>query len=72
MEDYCKADTAAATELGDFLAGRLPAGWDAQIPSFPADVKGLASRVSSGKVIAAVSAGVPWFLGARLTWRPPP
>ena len=70
LEDYCKADTAAATELGDFLAGRLPAGWDAQIPSFPADVKGLASRVSSGKVIAAVSAGVPWFLGGSADLAP--
>jgi transketolase len=70
IENYRTTDAAAATELGDFLAGRLPAGWDAGIPTFPADAKGLASRVSSGKVIAAVSAGVPWFLGGSADLAP--
>jgi transketolase len=65
-----KADAPLAGELDDFLAGRLPAGWDAKIPVFPADPKGLASRVSSGKVIAAVSAGVPWFLGGSADLAP--
>ncbi|MFM1904739.1 MAG: Transketolase [Planctomycetota bacterium] len=64
------ADAALGKELDDFLAGRLPAGWDAKIPVFPADPKGLASRVSSGKVIAAVSAGVPWFLGGSADLAP--
>ena len=70
LESYRITDAAAATELGDFLGGRLPAGWDAAIPTFPADAKGLASRVSSGKVIAAVSAGVPWFLGGSADLAP--
>ncbi len=32
----------------------LPEGWDADIPTFPADAKGVASRVSGGKVLNAV------------------
>ncbi|MFM8734338.1 MAG: transketolase [Pirellulales bacterium] len=63
-------DATLAAELGDFLAGRLPAGWDKAIPCFPADPKGLASRVSSGKVIQGISAGVPWFLGGSADLAP--
>jgi transketolase len=70
VADYAKAHAALATELRDFLDGRLPAGWDAAIPGFPADAKGLASRVSSGKVIQALSAGVPWFLGGSADLAP--
>ncbi len=64
------ADAALATELADFLAGRLPAGWDTSIPCFPADPKGLASRVSSGKVIQGISGTVPWFLGGSADLAP--
>jgi transketolase len=70
VADYSKSHTAQAGELEDFLDGRLPAGWDKAIPTFPADAKGLASRVSSGKVIQAVSAGVPWFLGGSADLAP--
>jgi transketolase len=70
LEEYRRADAAAATELGDFLGGKLPAGWDAAIPAFPADPKGLASRVSSGKVIEALSKAVPWFLGGSADLAP--
>jgi transketolase len=63
-------DSACGAELADFLAGRLPAGWEKAIPSFPADAKGLASRVSSGKVIQALSAAVPWFLGGSADLAP--
>jgi len=64
------ADAPLAAELAEFLAGRLPAGWDKAIPCFPADPKGLASRVSSGKVIQGISAGVPWFLGGSADLAP--
>src|SRR6185295_17350168 len=43
--------------------GRLPDGWDADIPSFPADAKGLATRASSGQVLNAVAKRVPWLIG---------
>ncbi len=40
----------------------LPEGWDADIPSFDADEKGLATRKASNKVENAVAAKVPWFV----------
>jgi len=65
-----RAEATVAAELDMFLSARLPAGWDSQIPCFPADPKGLASRVSSGKVIQAISATVPWFLGGSADLAP--
>ncbi|HEX5442764.1 MAG TPA: transketolase [Pirellulales bacterium] len=41
----------------------LPEGWDKGFPNFAADAKGLATRVSSGKIINAIAARVPWFVG---------
>ncbi|MEX0670265.1 MAG: transketolase [Pirellulales bacterium] len=70
VAELAKADAALAAELSDFLASKLPAGWNKQIPCFPADAKGLASRVSSGKVIQGISAGVPWFLGGSADLAP--
>jgi transketolase len=61
-------DTIA--ELDCLLAGGLPQEWEAAIPSFPADAKGLASRVSSGKVLQALSGAIPWFLGGSADLAP--
>ena len=41
----------------------LPVGWDKDIPTFPADAKGMATRESDGKVLNAVAKNVPWLLG---------
>ncbi len=49
---------------------RLPDGWDADIPEFPADTKGLASRDSSGKVLNAVARNVPWLVGGSADLAP--
>ncbi len=68
--DYAKGQPELAAELSRFLDGGLPVGWDAALPTFPPDAKGLASRVSSGKVIQAVSAAVPWFLGGSADLAP--
>jgi transketolase len=70
LDRYRQADVAAATELETFLSGKLPTGWETAIPSFPPDTKGLASRVSSGKVIEAISGVVPWFLGGSADLAP--
>jgi len=48
----------------------LPQGWDADIPSFPADAKGIASRASSGKVLNQVARHVPWLLGGSADLAP--
>jgi len=41
----------------------LPAGWDANLPVFPADSKGIAGRDASGKVLNVLAKNIPWFLG---------
>jgi transketolase len=41
----------------------LPDGWDKNLPTFPADPKGVATRESSGKVLNAVAQNVPWLIG---------
>jgi transketolase len=54
-------------ELGeqiDRMQGReLSDDWDKNLPSFPADAKGLATRDSSGKVLNAIAQNVPWLMG---------
>ena len=41
----------------------LPQGWDKDIPTFPADAKGIATRESSSKVLNAIAPKVPWLIG---------
>jgi len=60
---YQQEHPQAAAELKNIFEGNLPAGWDADIPTFPADAKGVASRDSSGKVLNAIAAHVPWLMG---------
>jgi transketolase len=48
----------------------LPIGWDADLPSFPADSKGLASRDSSARVLNAVATHIPWLIGGSADLAP--
>ena len=41
----------------------LPQGWDADLPTFDADPKGVATRKASGTVIQAIAATVPELWG---------
>jgi transketolase len=41
----------------------LPAGWDRDLPVFPADPKGIAGRDASGKALNVLAQSIPWFLG---------
>ena len=52
-----------ATEIEQMQRRELPAGWDLNLPMFPADAKGLAGRDASGKVLNALAQTIPWFLG---------
>ncbi|MDE2271318.1 MAG: transketolase [Xanthomonadaceae bacterium] len=60
---YAKAFPELAAELQDSLEGKLPAGWDAGIPVFPADAKGMATRVAGGKVLSAIAPKLPAITG---------
>ncbi|KAB7782102.1 MULTISPECIES: transketolase [Methylorubrum] len=64
------ADAEHAEDLTAFLEGRLPDGWDRDIPVFEADAKGLATRESSGKVLNAIAKHVPFLLGGSADLAP--
>jgi transketolase len=70
FEAYRKSFPELAAELETMLRGDLPAGWDAALPVFPADAKGMATRESSGKALNAVAAKVPWLLGGSADLAP--
>jgi transketolase len=52
-----------AREFEQRMRGELPAGWDADIPVFPADTKGMKTRVASGKVMNAIAPKLPALMG---------
>jgi transketolase len=49
---------------------QLPEGWDRDLPTFPADAKGVATRDASGKVLNAVAKNVPWMMGGSADLSP--
>jgi len=52
-----------AGEIDQMQRRELPAGWDNNLPHFPADATGIAGREASGKVLNVLAQNVPWFLG---------
>ena len=52
-----------AEQLRAMRSRELPKDWDANLPSFPADNKGIATRESSGKVLNIIAERYPWLLG---------
>lgn len=60
---YQREHPDLAEELALLKDGGLPQGWDAAVRPFAADAKGMASRVSSGKVLNQVAKNLPWLLG---------
>ena len=52
-----------ATEIEQMQRRELPAGWDRDLPVFPADPKGIAGRDASGKVLNVLAQNIPWLLG---------
>jgi len=63
LDGYAKAFPELAAELRGRLRGELPEGWDADIPSFDADPKGLATREAGGKVMNAIAPHLPALFG---------
>jgi transketolase len=52
-----------AIEIEQMQRRELPAGWDRNLPVFPADPKGIAGRDASGKVLNVLAQNIPWFFG---------
>ncbi len=67
---YQKAYPKLADELSRRMSKKLPEDWEKSLPGFPADEKGLASRVSSGKVINAIASAVPELIGGSADLTP--
>jgi transketolase len=55
-------DPQVATEIDQMQRRALPEGWDADIPSFEPDEKGLATRKASHQALNAIAARVPWLM----------
>ena len=70
VDKYRAAHPDLAAQLDAMLADKLPEGWDADIPVFEADAKGVASRDSGGKVQNAIAAKVPWLIGGSADLAP--
>jgi len=70
LEAYRRQYPELAGQVDRILKRELPPGWDEEIPSFGADSKGMASRVSSGKVLNAVAKRLPWLLGGSADLAP--
>ena len=52
------------------LKGELPSGWDRDIPVFPVDAKGKATRVASGTVLNSIAKNVPSLMGGSADLAP--
>ncbi|MFV1965625.1 MAG: transketolase [Pirellulaceae bacterium] len=68
--EYTQAHPELATQLKKIWARELPDGWDKEIPTFEPDAKGLATRASSGQVLNAVAANIPWMIGGSADLAP--
>src|SRR5499426_2359895 len=60
---YRKQHPELETEIELMQRRELPAGWDRNLPVFPADPKGIAGRDASGKTLKVLAQSIPWFLG---------
>ena len=70
IKEYKAKYPELADQLYRMQHRQLPDGWDKDLPAFPADAKGLATRVSSGQVLNALGKRVPWLMGGSADLAP--
>lgn len=70
LTQYTKAHPKQAAEIQSILDGKLPEGWDSGLKAFAADPKGMATRVSSGKVLNMLSPQIPQLIGGSADLAP--
>ncbi len=68
--DYKSKHPDLARQFEMMQRSELPQGWDKDVPVFPADAKGSATRDSGGKVLNAIAKRVPWLLGGSADLAP--
>jgi transketolase len=70
FSSYSVAFPNLAKEFNRRMSGKLPSGWEVDLPIFPADEKGMATRVASGKAINALAGKIPELLGGSADLTP--
>ena len=70
FESYKEKYPQLADSLFQMQKRQLPESWDAKLPKFEADEKGIAGRDASGQVLNAVAEQVPWLLGGSADLAP--
>src|ERR1019366_3506279 len=70
FQEYGKRYPELADEMNRMQHRQLPDGWDKDLPVFPADAKGIASRDSSSKVLNVLAKNVPWLIGGAADLAP--
>ncbi len=70
VADYKKQFPAEADQLDKMQHRELPEGWDKDLPTFPADAKGMAGRIASSKILNLIAANVPWLIGGSADLTP--
>jgi transketolase len=63
VKDYRAKYPEQADQFYRIMHRQLPEGWDKNLPDFPADAKGVATRDSSSKVLNVLAKNVPWLIG---------
>ncbi len=62
LAEYAHESPGLAAEIETMQRRELPEGWDAEIPSFEPDEKGIATRKASNQIENALAARLPWLL----------
>ena len=70
INEYKAKYPELADQLYRMQHRQLPDGWDKDLPAFPADVKGMATRASSGQVLNVLAKRVPWLMGGSADLAP--
>ncbi|HXY52341.1 MAG TPA: transketolase [Terriglobales bacterium] len=61
--DYAQQYPELADQIQRMQNRRLPDSWDKNLPTFPADPKGMGTRESGGKTLNVLAQNIPWLVG---------
>ena len=70
LGEYRSGYPELADQIERMQTRRLPNGWDQDMPTFPADARGLSGRDASGQVLNAIARHVPWLIGGAADLAP--
>ncbi len=70
LQSYTEAQPELAQQFQQWMDGKLPDGWEKDIPQFPVDVKGTATRVASGTVLNAIAPHISNLIGGSADLAP--